>query len=189
LVANGLVDKDYIHDVVEHFEPGDFAVFQNEISNVDYAMQCCHAKGLRVVFNPSPMTDKLLSSGVWEFVDDLFINETEGFQITGKNDPEEILMEMKARYPHCRTILTLGSDGSIMLVDGEFVRQAAYKCEAVDTTGAGDTFSGFFTALSAAGRTYKEALDLASRASSLAVRKKGASAAIPTLQEVLDAWF
>lgn len=187
--TNGLVDKEYIHEVVAHFEAGDYAVFQNEITNVDYAMKCCKEKGLKVVFNPSPMTKELAASDIYQYVDELFINEVEGKQMTGKDDPEEICKEMKHLWPQCRTILTLGSEGAVIYMDGEFIYQKAFPCEAVDTTGAGDTFSGFFIALSAAGKNEREALELSCKASSLAVRKMGAAASIPTLAEVLAAEF
>ena len=75
--TNGMVEKDFIDEVVSHFEPGDYAVFQNEITNVDYAMKSCREKGLRVVFNPSPMTRELTASDIYQYVDDLFINEVE----------------------------------------------------------------------------------------------------------------
>ena len=187
--TNGLVDQEYIHEVVSHFEAGDYAVFQNEITNVDYAMKCCKEKGLKVVFNPSPMTRELAVSDIYQYVDELFINEVEGKQMTGKDDPEEICKEMKRLWPQCRTILTLGSDGAVIFMDGEFIYQKAFPCEAVDTTGAGDTFSGFFIALSAAGKGVREVLELSCKASSLAVRKMGAAASIPTLTEVLEARF
>ena len=188
--TNLMVDRDYVDTVVSHFEAGDYVVFQNEITNVPYAMKCCKEKGMRVVFNPSPMTRELAASDIYQYVDDLFINEIEGKQMTGKEDPEEILDTMKKMWPNCRTILTLGSEGSmIRREDGTFYRQPAFPCEAVDTTGAGDTFSGYVTALSAAGEPIETALEIASKASSLAVRKMGAAASIPLLQEVQTAQF
>ena len=187
--TNGMVEKDYIDEVVSHFEPGDYAVFQNEITNVDYAMKSCREKGLRVVFNPSPMTRELAASDIYQYVDDLFINEVEGEQMTGTDDPEAILQSLKESWPQCRVILTLGSKGAVILTEDGPYYQKAYPCEAVDTTGAGDTFSGYFTALSAAGKTPAEALELSCKASSLAVRKMGAAASIPLLEEVLAAKF
>ena len=187
--TNGLVDKGYIQEVVSHFEAGDYAVFQNEITNVDYAMKCCKDRKMQVVFNPSPMTKELAVSNIYQYVDELFINEIEGAQMTGREAPEEICREMERLWPHCRTILTLGAEGSMILRQGTFLRQAAFPCEAVDTTGAGDTFSGYVTALSAAGKPIEEALETASKASSLAVRKMGAAASIPTLEEVMAAEF
>ena len=156
--TNGMVEKDFIDEVVSHFEPGDYAVFQNEITNVDYAMKSCREKGLRVVFNPSPMTKELAASDIYQYVDDLFINEVEGEQMTGTDDPVAILQSLKESWPQCRVILTLGSKGAVILTEDGPYYQKAYPCEAVDTTGAGDTFSGYFTALSAAGKTPAEAL-------------------------------
>ena len=187
--TNGMVEKDFIDEVVSHFEPGDYAVFQNEITNVDYAMKSCREKGLRVVFNPSPMTKELAASDIYQYVDDLFINEVEGEQMTGTDDPEAILQSLKESWPQCRVILTLGSKGAVILTEDGPYYQKAYPCEAVDTTGAGDTFSGYFTALSAADKTPAEALELSCKASSLAVRKMGAAASIPLLEEVLAAKF
>ena len=187
--TNGMVEKDFIDEVVSHFEPGDYAVFQNEITNVDYAMKSCREKGLRVVFNPSPMTKELAASDIYQYVDDLFINEVEGEQMTGTDDPVAILQSLKESWPQCRVILTLGSKGAVILTEDGPYYQKAYPCEAVDTTGAGDTFSGYFTALSAAGKTPAEALELSCKASSLAVRKMGAAASIPLLEEVLAAKF
>lgn len=187
--ANRKIDEAFIRDVVSHFDAGDYAVFQNEISNVEYAMQCCREKGMHVVFNPSPLTKELIQSDVYRYVDELFVNETEGQMLAGTDDPEEICRILKERWPNCRTILTLGSDGAMILEEGKFIRQKAFLCKAVDTTGAGDTFSGFFVAMCAAGKNSREALELASKASSLAVRKPGAAEAVPTLREVLEAEF
>ena len=188
--TNLMVDTEYVDEVVSHFEAGDYVVFQNEITNVPYAMKRCREQGMRVVFNPSPMTKELAASDIYQYVDDLFINEIEGKQMTGTDDPEEVLKILKDMWPKCRVILTLGSEGSIIMKeDGTFRRQKAFPCEAVDTTGAGDTFSGYVTALSAAGKPIEEALETASKASSLAVRKMGAAASIPRLEEVLAAEF
>ena len=71
--------------------------------------------------------------------------------------------------------------------DGERVRQRAYRVQAVDTTAAGDTFTGFFFAAVADGVPAAEALRRASKASSISVTRPGAAASIPTLNEVLDA--
>ena len=59
-----------------------------------------------------------------------------------------------------------------------------YPMKVVDTTAAGDTFTGFFLGSIAKGEPADRALKLASAASSLAVSKKGAAISIPTIQEV-----
>ena len=63
--------------------------------------------------------------------------------------------------------------------------QPAFRVKAVDTTAAGDTFTGFLMGGLLAGRTVPEAMELAAKASAIAVTRPGASPSIPTLEEVL----
>lgn len=184
--TNGRIAESFISQVAEQFEAGDFAVFQNEISNVAYAIQTCKKHGMHIAFNPSPISEDLIHSDVYRFVDELFINETEGSQLSGEQEPEKICRTLQKKWPQCRIILTLGAEGAMVLDRGEVIRQDAYPCQAVDTTGAGDTFTGFFLAALMRGESCRRALELASKASSLAVRKSGAAESIPTLQDVLD---
>lgn len=184
--TNGMIDKNFIHHAAEQFEKGDCAVFQNEISNGEYAMEYCKKQGMQIAFNPSPMSDKLAASSVFQYVDYLFVNETEGTQLSGQEDPEAICRTLQERWPGCCVILTLGTRGAMVLENGRLIKQKSYPCQAVDTTGAGDTFSGYFLASVLRGEGCERALELASKASSLAVRKTGAAEAVPMLQEVLD---
>ena len=184
--TNGMIDKNFIHQAAARFEKGDCAVFQNEISNVEYAMEYCKKQGLQIAFNPSPMSEELAKSDVFQYVDYLFVNETEGTQLSGKKEPEDICRTLAKRWPGCCIILTLGTRGAMVLKEGRLITQKSYPCKAVDTTGAGDTFSGYFLASVLRGESCERALELASKASSLAVRKAGAAEAVPMLQEVLD---
>ena len=81
-------------------------------------------------------------------------------------------------------MLTLGGDGSVYAGNGRRVRQQAFRVKAVDTTAAGDTFTGFFFAAMASGATPEDALLIASKASAISVTRPGAAASIPTLAEV-----
>ena len=62
--------------------------------------------------------------------------------------------------------------------------QSIYETKTVDTTAAGDTFTGFFIGAVSSGKDIKTALEMASKASSIGVSRKGAAESIPTLQEV-----
>ena len=64
------------------------------------------------------------------------------------------------------------------------VSHGAYKVKAVDTTAAGDTFTGFFLASLARGEDIPRCLENASLASALAVSRPGAAPSIPTMAEV-----
>lgn len=158
-------------------------MLQNEINLVGEIMEKASAKGMRIVLNPSPMDDRILSLPL-ELVDFFLLNEIEGGAITGEKEPEKILDCLAARFPKAKVVLTLGSAGS-MYMDGKArLSQPIYKVTAVDTTAAGDTFTGFFISTLLRGGTPAQALDTASRASAIAVSRKGAAPSIPTWDEV-----
>ena len=84
------------------------------------------------------------------------MNEIEGKQITGKTEPEEILKVMRERYPEAGVVLTLGSDGAVCQDREELAKQEIFPVKAVDTTAAGDTFTGYFIAARVDGKSVKE---------------------------------
>lgn len=92
---------------------------------------------------------------------------------------------MKERFPHAEIVLTLGEKGSVYAGAEGIAEQKAYQVATVDTTAAGDTFLGYYMAGRLQGESVKEALDMAARASAIAVSKKGAAPSIPKRDEVL----
>ena len=104
--------------------------------------------------------------------------------MTGETAPEAVLDALRERYPHSAAVLTLGGDGAVYDDGLARCRHGVYDVPVVDTTGAGDTFTGYFLASRAAGKDPREALRLASVASSLAVSRKGAGPSIPSAEEV-----
>ena len=184
--ANQCVTEAFIQEVLESFGPGDFLVLQNEINKIDAIIHAAHARGMQVVLNPSPIADNLKELPL-EKISWFILNEIEGAELSGETEADRILDKLTALYPHAKIVLTLGGDGSVYAGDGERVRQRAYRVQAVDTTAAGDTFTGFFFAAVADGVPAAEALRRASKASSISVTRPGAAASIPTLNEVLDA--
>lgn len=182
--ANQEITPDFIDEVLEKFEPGDLALFQNEISSLDYALEACAKKGLKVALNPSPMDDRLKSSPALQYVTWFILNEIEGFEITGEKEPDAICDTLTSRYPGCVVVLTLGKQGVVYWDGKTRASHGIYNVPVVDTTAAGDTFAGYFLASTARGCDAKTALVLASKASSIAVSRPGASDSIPTLAEV-----
>ena len=89
------------------------------------------------------------------------------------------------KYPESCIVLTLGSRGCIYQDKSRRLTVAAKKVKAVDTTAAGDTFSGFFIAGIAAGESVEQALEEATKAAAISVSRMGASVSIPTRQEML----
>ena len=184
--ANQCVTEAFIQEALEPFGEGDFLVLQNEINMIDKIIEAAYAKGMQVVLNPSPIADNLKELPL-EKISWFILNEIEGGELSGETDPDKILDKLTQLYPHAQIVLTLGGDGSVYCGKGQRIRQQVYKVQAVDTTAAGDTFTGFFFAAMADGVEPAEALKRASKASSISVTRPGAAASIPTLAEVLDA--
>ena len=182
--ANQEIDEAYADRVLSNFTAGDYIVLQNEVSCLAHIVDKAYERGLFIVLNPSPMNDALLDVDMSK-VSFFLLNEVEGAQISGGSaDPEEVLRMMGERFPTAQVVLTLGSAGSIYQGNGERHDQSVYKVDAVDTTAAGDTFTGFFVAAVSSGSSVVEALDVASRASAIAVTRAGAVPSVPTMDEV-----
>ena len=175
--------KEYIDEVLRHFNSEDILLLQNEISNLDYLLLRASEKKMRIMLNPSPISNEIkemdLSGVTW-----LIFNEVEGEELTGESNPEKILEKLSKKYPNMEMILTLGKKGSLHYKDGIVTKQECITIEAVDTTAAGDTFTGYFLASISKGIEVKEALVLASYAAAIAVSREGASISIPLMEEV-----
>lgn len=186
--ANYEISSDEIDRTLNCFGSGDLLVMQNEINDTARIIGKAAARGMLAALNPSPIDDALLGMDL-SGVTYLILNEIEGQSFTGCAAAEDILPALAAKYPHLRIVLTLGSEGAVYYEAGKTFRQAAYKVRSVDTTAAGDTFTGYFLAAVMDGSDPQQALELAARAAAIAVTRKGAAASIPALGEVLAAKF
>jgi len=181
--ANETVTEDDIKRVLDMAERGDCLLVQNEINAVDKIIQKAKEKGLLIVFNPAPMNAAVKDYPL-EFVDIFIINEVEGQALTQQSDPKTIVAYMQKLYPQSRTVLTVGTEGLIYGDKKEVISLPALKVEAVDTTGAGDTFVGYFLAELISGSTIEQCLQMGIKASALCVTRKGAGDSIPLRKEV-----
>ena len=181
--SNQAVTPEDIDAVLSHFAPGDYLLMQNELSNFTYLLRAAVGRGLRVVLNASPISGEVLAADLTG-VDWLVVNEIECAAIAGCSTPEEGYTALRARYPGLGILLTLGSEGSVSWKDGVEIRQCAYPVQAVDTTGAGDTFMGYFVGCLAQGMERKDAMQYAAMAASIAVTRPGAAPSIPMMAEV-----
>lgn len=184
--ANRAIDDALVDETFSHTEPGDWLLLQNEVNGLDRLVREGHARGLTVVLNPSP-ADEALEDVDLESVDVLVLNEVEASVLTGlppESSGEELADALEYGFPGTRVVLTLGGAGSVY-VDGEArVRQEAFHVDAVDTTAAGDTFTGYLLAALMAGEAPEVAMRRASAASAIAVTRPGAAVSIPTPAEV-----
>ena len=186
--ANQAITREQVDEVMSHFESGDYLVLQNEINELGYIVEKAHKKGMIIVLNPSPMNEKILALPL-DVINYFILNEVEAAQILGKEDKgeeswEQIADDLLKKFPQATIVLTMGSEGSVFKNQKETVCQSIYKVQAVDTTAAGDTFSGYFIGGILGGLSAKEAMDQASKASAIAVTRKGAAPSIPILAEV-----
>lgn len=181
--ANFKNDMEYVEQVLSHFKEGDFLVLQNEINCLKEMIALAFEKKMVIVLNPSPMNRYILEADL-KMVSYFLMNEIEGGQITGKKNPEEILEEMRFRYPESKVVLTLGADGAYYQDGEQRLFQEIFKTETVDTTAAGDTFTGYFIAALIRGIEVKKALMYAAKAASITVSGMGAAVSIPYQQEV-----
>ena len=182
--ANRSITKKFVDEVSVHFEKGDILLLQNEINELDYIIGKASHKEMQIILNPSPYNENLKTCDLNK-VAMFLVNEIEGGQITGEKEPHKILEKFKEMYPKASVVLTLGGDGSMYQDKTGIYKQDIFKVKAVDTTAAGDTFTGYFIASVLEGMKPAEGLKMASKASSIAVSRPGAAASIPLRDEVM----
>ena len=181
--TNGMIDENYINEVLKNIQGDEMFLFQNETSLIAYAMKKIKEHGCKIVFNPAPMNDKVKEYPL-EYVDVFIVNKTEGMGLSGESESDEILKSLNSKYPNAKIILTLGENGSWYSFEDEKFHVSAYKVDyVVDTTAAGDTFIGYYIANISNGVSDKQALELASRAAAICVTKNGAAVSIPCLTD------
>ena len=181
--TNQCLTKEFIDDVLNSFGSEGIVLLQNETNCVDYIIERAYEKGLQVALNAAPMNDKVLSYPInklsW-----LIVNEVEGKQIAGCDRDEDIIDVLREKYPECKILLTLGSNGACCYSDGELHSIGCYKVDVADTTAAGDTFTGYFLYGVLNGYTIDDSLRLATTASAICVGRNGAADSIPLKAEV-----
>lgn len=181
--SNFKVEREFVDSVLENFDKGDLILLQNEINNVGYIMEKAHEQGLKIVFNPSPITENITEFPL-HMVDIFILNEIEGAALSGENEDGNVLEKLSGMYPDATIILTLGEKGSCYKYGSRYEKFDIYKNNVVDTTAAGDTYCGYVLACLAKGMDLSEAISYGSAASSIAVSRAGASSSIPRYSEV-----
>ena len=181
--SNREISAEQVKETISQFEKGDWLVLQNEVSCLKEMITEAHKQGMHIVLNPSPFEESLLELD-FAAIEWLFINEVEGRQMTGTDVPEEILARLRERYPVMNIVLTLGKQGAICDTPAQRLHQPIFPVRAIDTTAAGDTFTGYFIAACTQGRPLQECMARAAAASAIGVSRPGASVSIPEAQEV-----
>lgn len=186
--ANQAITKEQVDEAFKDFTNEDYILIQNEINELSYIVEKAKEEGMKIILNPSPMNEKIMKLPL-DQIDYFILNEIEAMQILEMDKPEEIdgkyiASLLHERFKDATIVLTLGSEGSACISDDEYVEQSIYKVKAIDTTAAGDTYTGYFISGILNGKTIKESMDIASKASAIAVTRQGAAPSIPVLEEV-----
>ncbi|MWV43039.1 ribokinase [Paenibacillus sp. HJL G12] len=177
--ANNEVTPDYIDQSMNAFQGVDMVMIQQEIpeETVTHVSRVCKKLGIQLLLNPAPA--RPLEEEVIENAAYITPNEHEAEVLFS----ELSLSDALRKYPN-KLFVTEGSKG-VRYFDGENeVLVPSYKVEAVDTTGAGDTFNAAFAVALAEGKAIADSVRFANRAASLSVTKFGAQGGMPTREEV-----
>lgn len=177
--ANHDQGLDHIAAVLAGAGPGDIFMLQNEVSQRVEAARMAREKGMFVVYAAAPFKPEV-AEAMLPYVDLLVLNEIEAEQLSAA------LGQPIDEIPVPHILVTRGSDGAGWRdqATGEVTQVASFPVVAVDTTGAGDCFTGYVVAGLDQGLAREDALRLAAAASALHVTRPGTADAIPTRAEV-----
>ena len=188
--ANKGFTESNLAEYLSNSRPGDWLLMQNECTHTADALRLAKQHEMITALNPAPMTDEIKALPL-DLVDYLIVNEIEAEQLADtdgltRDQPEALLEHLHHHYPKMKLVLTLGARGVMYKDATQMVFVPAQKVEVVDTTAAGDTFIGYFIQQIITGHDVKTALEVATQASAITVQSLGASASIPTLQQLID---
>jgi len=181
--TNKMINREYAERFLHDAKKDDILILQNEISGLSAIFEIAHEKQMQIAFNPSPFSDNIKTLPI-SYVKWWFCNEIEGEALFGSSVPQEIAENFISQYPDSNLILTLGKNGCLLKNKDFCFTVPIYDAKVVDTTAAGDTFTGYFISCISKGISVKEALETATKASAITVSRMGASSSIPTMEEV-----
>jgi ribokinase len=164
--------------------PGDWFLCQNETSCAPEALRLAKAAGLKTAYNAAP-ANPAMSAPALPYVDILIINETEADALGGGHSRQDPVARIRDAHPGMDVILTLGAEGALWSGPSCQAQAAPPACKVVDTTAAGDTFTGYCLAALMEGIRPSDALVRACRAAALSVTRHGAALSIPCRSELV----
>ncbi len=196
--GNRKITEDFIGEVLAGFGKGDILVLQNEINLLDVVIDRAYEKGMKIVLNPSPFDEGLDGCDLSK-VSVFLVNEIEAGLLAGGNgedregsrkgcengeDGANLVDKILKKYPGAQAVVTMGAQGAFY-GQGSFRHfQRSFPVKAVDTTAAGDTFTGYFVYGLMKGEAIEVIMKRAAMAAAVAVSRKGAVPSIPKREEI-----
>ncbi|MGG5342916.1 ribokinase [Enterococcus sp. AZ192] len=178
--ANDLISVEVVQSYREKLEQMDMIVLQNEMpmETIEYLIEFCSERQIAVLYNPAPA--KEIPKRYLDKVTYLTPNEHEALLLF----PDQSQEEMLRNYPN-KLVITLGDQGAVFFDGEKQITVPAKKVDTVvDTTGAGDTFNGYFVKGILEGLSIEKSLALGNAASAIAIQTKGAQSGIPAYEKV-----
>lgn len=157
------------------------------IDSVQYVAETARAKNVTVILNPAPACS--LSDDLLKNVSIIIPNETEAEMLTGIkvvniDTAKEAAKKLSAKGIET-VIITLGPKGALLYHGGEFQHIKSTEVRAVDTTAAGDVFTGAFAVALSGGKALPDAVSFACKAAAISVTRKGAQSSAPYKKEII----
>lgn len=187
--ANAKLDESVVAQHQATIESADCLLVQLEtpLQAVEKAVKIAKAHHTQVILNPAPaqpLSDEILAN-----IDMITPNETETALLTGVQVVDEQTAQQAANVFHQKGIqtvlITLGAKGAFLSENGNGEIIAGFKVIPVDTTAAGDTFNGALAVALLEGKSMRDAVMFAHKASSISVTRMGAQSSIPTRSELV----
>lgn len=180
--ANHAIPDAAVTTALAQARSGDTLLFQNETTHQVKTARAARAQGLYVAYAAAPF-DAAAATAVLPYLDFLILNALEAQQLTEATGTNPAALGVSD------VIVTLGAKGARWYHNGLARDFPALPVTAIDTTGAGDTFTGYVLAARDRGLAMDQAIILAMRAAALMVTRAGTADVIPTLQQVSEATF
>ena len=187
--ANFNLSEEDIDSAIGAFADSCLVGFQleNRLGAVEYGIRKVHALGVTTFLDPAPATK--LPEDLFACIDYIKPNEHEAEVLTGipVRDVASAVLAGRWFIEHGVTtaIVTLGKLGAVWATDGRSEHHQPPPVCAIDTTGAGDIFSGAFMTAYSQGKPLEESIRFANTAAAISVTRLGVVEAIPRLDEVM----
>jgi len=177
------IQKKEIDRVLENFSENDLLCLNCEINNLPYIINRAYEKKMKIILNPSPI-NSVIEEIDFSKISSLIVNEVEVCELSEQSEPKAALEKLGSLYPEMEIIMTEGSLGATYCCKNQTFFVPALNVKAVDTTGAGDTFMGFFFASRVLGSSERASMEIATKAAALSVSRAGAMDSIPYREEL-----
>lgn len=186
--ANSAVTPEYLSNYHQDIINADAILMQLEtpLSTIETAVKLAKQHNTKVIVNPAPA--QKLSDEILQHIDIITPNETEAHFLTGIEVKNTHDAENAANYLHNKgiaiVIITLGSKGAWISVEGQGQLINGYKVNAIDTIAAGDTFNGMLVTALLEDKSLVSAVQYAHAAAAIAVTRAGAQSSVPWRKEI-----